>query len=619
MTKPLSHDRVDLPVFALTSIEPVDLLGFASGLWQGRWTVALTTLLTVLIAGYYAFCVASPQYAATATLQIDLRGPEQDQTAGLGIDIAQLNTQATILRSRHLSEQVIAKLNLTEDPEFNRYLVPLSPWSITALRTRLRSFLTGSDLVQPDPTLTIEKTVENLQAALSITPDRGTYIFAITATTAAPVRSAEIANSLAKAYLTDQINAQQTETNNAVDALTERVATLRTETETLETAITALLMTGQVQDAALLDPLSRQAIDTDQRLAEAQRTLSLDPEDINAQAQIRALETYRDSLTAKLATQSAGLVQLQQLRREVTATRTMYQTLLDRLNTTRVQHGLDLPRSRILSPASTGRYAAPRKILILAIATLLGTLLGGGVVLFRQRGILRPAAMSIQLDRRILAQFPKLPRFNADRLLRQIGKNPRSPTAEAASQLRTALLFTPGTQPPGVILVTSSTQGEGKTTTAIALSDAMARLGLSVLLVEANLHQRSIAAYFPASDIGIVAVIKGATRLADAITVHPDIKADVLCAETSTQNPSDLLSSAGYADLSAQARAAYDVVVIDAPAVLNSADAAILAQTADSIIYVVQANKTRLPSVQQGYAALRAVNADIRGLVITHT
>ena len=619
MTKPLSHDRVDLPFFALAPIEPVDLFGFASSLWQGRWIVALTTLLTVVIAGYYAFGVATPQYAATATLQIDLRSAEQDQTAGLGIDMAQLNTQAAILRSRHLSEQVIAKLDLTADPEFNRYLVPVSPWSITGLRTSLRNFLTGSDRVQPDPTLTIEKTVENLQAALSIGPDRGTYIFGITATTAAPARSAQIANSLAEAYLTDQINAQQTETNSAVDALTERVATLQAETETLETAITALLMTGQVQDAALLDPLSRQAIDTDQRLAEAQRTLSLDPDNINTLAQIRALETYRDNLTAKLATQSAGLVQLQQLRREATATRTMYQTLLDRLNTTRVQHGLDLPRSRILSPASTGRYVAPRKVLILVIAALLGALLGGGIVLFRQRGIVRPAAMAIQLDRPILAQFPKLPRFNADRFLQLIGKNPRGPIAEAASQLRTALMFTPGQRPPGVIVVTSSTQGEGKTTTAIALSDAMARLGLSVLLVEANLHQRSIAAYFPPKDVGIVAVIKGATRLVDAVTLHPDIKADVLCAEPSTQNPSDLFSSAGYADMTAQARAAYDVIVIDAPAVSNSADAAILARTADSVIYVVQANKTRLPSVQQGYAALRAVNADIRGLVITRT
>ncbi len=61
----------------------------------------------------------------------------------------------------------------------------------------------------------------------------------------------------------------------------------------------------------------------------------------------------------------------------------------------------------------------------------------------------------------------------------------------------------------------------------------------------------------------------------------------------------------------------FDVVVFDVPPLLSLVDAPRLASMCEATILVVQANKIRVPHVQNSLAALRKVGAYVVGAVVT--
>ena len=60
----------------------------------------------------------------------------------------------------------------------------------------------------------------------------------------------------------------------------------------------------------------------------------------------------------------------------------------------------------------------------------------------------------------------------------------------------------------------------------------------------------------------------------------------------------------------------YDTVVIDGPAVLAAADAALLAAAAEAAVLVVRGHRTERPVVRRALARLRAVHARVIGVVL---
>lgn len=638
----------NLSAVEIQRIEPLDLMGLVRGIWYGKYVIALCVALGVVTAGYYAFAVAQPRYAATTTLEINgATSPAMNVEQALtgGTDPAQINTEVAILRSRHLMAQVVAHLDLTADPEFNRYLTPVPPLSATGLRTRLRNALTGEAEVIPDQAAILEKTAQNLSDAISAGVQRDTYIFHITATTGTPAKSALIANTLAQVYLADQVAGKHAETETAVNWLSDRVYDLQLQLEAKETAVNDLIAQARVQDNSVFDALSRQADETASRLADAQANLAasqtalagmsvaqqvattgnLTRERLSTEVdrytnQVAALSVFQTSLNRQLAEQSAGLIRLQQLRREAEATRVIYETFLARLQETSIQRGLQNPDSRVLAHATQGTYVAPRKMLILAIAGLLGALAGIGIVLLRQAlrsGFTDATELAKVTGLPVMAQIPLIARRKGGQVLDYLRQKPTSVAAEAVRNLRTSLLLADQGRVPQVILSTSSIPGEGKTTQAIALAQNLAGLGKAVLLIEADIRQGTFARYFQHGQQGsFIDVLTGQTALADAVVTDARLGADVLSARPMLQNPADLFASPALGALLAQLRKTYDYIIIDAPPVLPVPDARLLAQHVDAVLYAVRWNKTPRHLVLAGQHALEGVNAPITGLVL---
>ncbi|WP_373635234.1 GumC family protein [Yoonia sp. SS1-5] len=639
----------NLSAVEIQRIEPLDMLGLVRAVWYGKLTIAISIALAVLAAGYYAFAVAQPKYAATTTLKIETGANPMAEVehlaTGFSPDQTSLNTEAAVLRSRHLLEQVVTRLDLTADPAFNRYLVPRAPLSLMAMRERLRVMLSGNAIAPPDAAGIIDKTIDNLANALHVGTLRDTHIFQITVTTGNARQAAQIADMLANVYLSDQISAKQAATEAAVNWLSARVYDLQLELEAKETEVNDLIARNRANDTAILDALSRQSVEADERLQAARQALisaqlkmqGLDatpaglgstarPNRARLQAEIErygeqtaALEIFQSSINTQLADHSANLVALQQLRREADATRVLYETFLARLQETSIQRGLQNADSRILTQAAPGRYVGPRKVLILLIAAVLGGLAGTAIVLIRngmKNGFTDPDALGNALNLPVFAQIPRINMRKPTELLDYLQAKPTSALAELIRHLRTSLLLADPSRVPQVILSTSSVPGEGKTTQSIALAHHLSNLGKSVLLIEADMRQPTFQTYLHCRGSDLAAIVTDDLPLAPHIRKDPRLRADVLPSGGMTTNPADLFSDQAFASFMQKVRAEYDFVVIDAPPVLPVPDARLLAQHCDSVLYAVRWDSTDSRLVQAGKAALETVHVPIAGLVL---
>jgi capsular exopolysaccharide synthesis family protein len=171
-----------------------------------------------------------------------------------------------------------------------------------------------------------------------------------------------------------------------------------------------------------------------------------------------------------------------------------------------------------------------------------------------------------------------------------------------------------------VLAVTSSVAGEGKTTTAANLAESFAAAGRRVLLVDADLRRTRLQRYLGLQgSTGLAGVLSGEVTLADAVQEWGPDGLRVLTGGAAAPNPSELLGSPAMEALVQQARHDYDLVVIDAPAVLSVTDASITAVLADGVLLQVRYGRTRRAQVEQALEALDVVNARVLGTVLSMT
>lgn len=196
-----------------------------------------------------------------------------------------------------------------------------------------------------------------------------------------------------------------------------------------------------------------------------------------------------------------------------------------------------------------------------------------------------------------------------------------SPIAESYKTLRTNLQFIPRPNRTNcrVYVVTSSTPGEGKSTTAANLASTMARSGQRTLLIDADMRRPMIANYLGIEGgIGLSDILVSATDIAHATQTWGDSGLEVIPAGHKTPNPSELLGSSDMASLINALRTDYDVLILDSPPVLPVADATILATMADDVLVVCRIGKTHKAELRESLHRLRQLNARVAGLVATH-
>lgn len=196
--------------------------------------------------------------------------------------------------------------------------------------------------------------------------------------------------------------------------------------------------------------------------------------------------------------------------------------------------------------------------------------------------------------------------------------HPSSAASEAYRGLRTSLEFSGVDRDIATIHITSSTPGEGKSTSAANLAVTLARAGKHVVLVDCDLRRPRAHQFFGLDNtVGLTTVILGTTPLDQALQRVPDLPGlFVLTSGPKPPNPAELLSSdITRSKLEVLARSA-DYVILDSPPLLPVADSVILAGYADASLLVVKARHANRRSVNRSIEILEQVEAPLLGLIL---
>lgn len=210
-----------------------------------------------------------------------------------------------------------------------------------------------------------------------------------------------------------------------------------------------------------------------------------------------------------------------------------------------------------------------------------------------------------------------------DSLISHGAKN--SAVAEAYRMLRTSVVLELGDgiddQKLGIVVVTSAGRAEGKTTTCANLALVFSQLGRRVALVDADLRLPSQHEVFGVSSL--VSMDQTIQRaLSDPDTISEDAVSITdfldlyLPGEFRPDLPSEVIATHDFIKFLSILRDAYDIVIVDTAPVGLVTDAAIAAQKADGVIFVVDTTQTSRRSVKRAFAVLEKARVRIIGTVM---
>lgn len=195
--------------------------------------------------------------------------------------------------------------------------------------------------------------------------------------------------------------------------------------------------------------------------------------------------------------------------------------------------------------------------------------------------------------------------------------HPVSGRAEAYRNVRTNVQFAGPETSLKKIIVTSATQGEGKTSVAANLAVSFAMTGQRVVLVDADLRRPQVAATFGMQDKGpgLGALLRGKPEIDEVLRPSAVTGLSLLIAGPQVDNASELLGSGRMSWLLDGLGRKFDVVIIDTPPILPVTDPLVLATQATGVVVVVRLGETSRERLQRALTALRNLDTPVLGLV----
>lgn len=204
----------------------------------------------------------------------------------------------------------------------------------------------------------------------------------------------------------------------------------------------------------------------------------------------------------------------------------------------------------------------------------------------------------------------------SERLIAHI--RPRDPISEAYRVVRTNLSFSAIDKDLQDILITSSSPGEGKSTTVANLGTVMAQMGKQVIVVDADLRRPVQHKIFglPNNQGLTTALLDQQTPIVDHIQASKIPGLRIMVSGPIPPNPAELLNSQRMAQVMEALRQAADIVIFDTPPALTVADASIIAPQVDGCILVVETGKTRRDTFIQAAQRLQTSGANLFGALL---
>jgi capsular exopolysaccharide synthesis family protein len=648
----------------------VDVLGTLA---RHGWLMVFVVACAVAAAAVYNY-MAVPIFEARARLIIEPNSPEVVPFRGASMeDQGRLDyfvTQIEVLRSRGLVGRALRQLGLlASDPnqQVNQVSSVLGALAVAPLKSDLgetRVISVSYRSTDPDLAARIANGVAQTYVDQNLDSRRQGSIAAFESLTQrlAELRSDVSASQGAMQRYREQKDAvslgdQQNIVGQKLAQLNTAVTTARMERldkQTLNEQLKKIQQSGTPLDTfppilangfvqglkAELAGMQRERAQLAERLgdahpdmikvntsiAAAERRLNEEMAKIveGVENDYRQAQSREKGLSDALEAQKREVLELSQksigfnaLQRDAASTQQMFDTVLQRVKETELSGGLQTNNAKILDRAEIPRVPIlPRKQLNLIFAMVGGAFIAIGLAFTREQLnplLSRRDDVAAALGLPVLGTAPKIPR------LKNLSVFDTLPPAfqEAVRAIRTRILLSPIAGAARALAVTSANAGEGKTLIASNLAGSMAAAGRRVLLVDADLRRPQLHRIFniPISP-GLSDVLMGGLDPSQAWIESSFPGLCLLPAGANVASTNAALDSQRLTQLIEKFSDEFDAIVLDCPPVMPVADAAIVANAAGSVLFVVGSGTTSRRDAQVALDRLAAVQVQVVGVVI---
>jgi non-specific protein-tyrosine kinase len=400
----------------------------------------------------------------------------------------------------------------------------------------------------------------------------------------------------------------------------------------LEVSPSELLADLNVESIGQTNILVVQArADDPETAAEIANTIALEYVRWSRETQRESISTAAEEVEARLDVAREEILELgrrieaegqsDELSAELQIATGSYTTLAEQLEQLKISEELESGSGLVVSPAVPS--AAPVEPTVMR-NTLLGLVVGVALGLamaflnnYLDNTIKSGEEVESIYDAPILGTIPAAKQEKTEERRLLIVQNPGSPAAESYRVLRNSLDFVNFEHDMKTVLVTSAAPGEGKSTVAANLAQAIAQAGSRVVLVSTDFRRPTTQQFFSVSNvIGLSDVLLGSHSLKGALQRPGDESLLILTSGKMPPNPAELLSSARMQTLVEELGEWADWVIIDSSPVLAVADPASVARWADGVLVVTKAGESTRDAARKTGEILTKVGARIIGVVV---
>ncbi|MEH2266485.1 GumC family protein [Nostoc sp.] len=281
---------------------------------------------------------------------------------------------------------------------------------------------------------------------------------------------------------------------------------------------------------------------------------------------------------------------------------------------------------QILTEPTLGTYMGSNRLLLLLGGAIIGPILGILAALILEKfndAIYCAGDLKKLTNLRVLGSVPKLPSHGEKK--RRLGMpwngqhrandsvieaTTKLPVHENLDMIYQNIQILKYPLPFKSLMFTSALPGEGKTTLVLGLVASATRMHRRVLVIDANLHNPSLHKILELSNdwgLSLLLVDETTTHFQDYIQpIHPSI--DILTAGPEPEDTVKLLSSQRMKELIELFEQSYDLVLIDAPPILGTVDARIVASFCNGIVMVERMGKVTRSELTQATEILSNLN-----------
>lgn len=337
----------------------------------------------------------------------------------------------------------------------------------------------------------------------------------------------------------------------------------------------------------------------------------------------KALVEQQKAVETRMGEVGRQLTRFTRLESEMSAAREVYNSYLRRYGETTATSGSGLASVRVIDFAfPPPNPFKPRIMMNLALAAILGVFLGLGAVFLTEQlddRIASPREVEAFIGLQVLSVVPKLKEgLSAGSKPILLGEGSSLAEFEAFRALRTEIATRlEGIQGTKTIAIISSLESEGKSTVAVNLARAIAMEGRRVLLLDADLRRPSICPLIgKEKGKGLDELLLGSATIQECIQPSAISGVDVLGAQKGTSKAAELASSLRFDEVLKEAKARYDVIIVDSAPVNQVAESVLVARRADATVLVIRDKKTGRGTVQQARKRLEGAKANVIGAVL---